>query len=113
MSRWTYATLLIVFGFIFSMLSALLMYLHLNSQWSEMTGNTLMLLVWPTDIILVWAGIKYGRYGHILGWLKLYLITHLAVSVVLLTLGFLLDSRTGPTWPSGLLLDLASDALVP
>ncbi|MGC6417898.1 MAG: DUF4105 domain-containing protein [Bradymonadia bacterium] len=99
MSRWTYATLLILSGFIFSMLAALLMYLHLNSQWWEMTGNTLMLLVWPTDIILVWAGIKYGTSGHILGWLKIYLTTHLAASVILLTLGFLIDSLTGPTWP--------------
>ena len=37
----------------FLWLSILLGYLHLSSQWLEMTGNTLLLLAWPTDIILV------------------------------------------------------------
>ena len=99
MGRWIYATLLVSSGLVFCMLSILLGYLHLSSQWLEMTGNTLLLLAWPTDIILVWIGIRYGRTGHIAQWFESYLNAHLVVSILLLTLGFLLDVLTGPTWP--------------
>ncbi|MBV71945.1 MAG: hypothetical protein CMH52_11495 [Myxococcales bacterium] len=92
--------LMITSGFLFGLFAAALMYLQVCSQWLEMRQNLLLLMVWPTDLIICKTGWRILRGKNkpsrfIIGYLKL----HLGVSMGLMGLGFIVNDLSGPILP--------------
>ena len=83
----------------------ILLGVHLWTDWVEMKNNTLLLLAWPFDLVLLAPAVGLWRSSNGLkSWVQPYVQVHVVLSALLLASGLMIDALTGPVFPRLVLL---------